>query len=482
MLRIPYSVLPNLLLLKAVQISAKNSSFLPVVALFLGGLSFGMPEPARAVPGLEEPTLQGQEAGAKAVVPPVAAAVKTAPEVLRDLDSALKQKRAEDAATKSEQEVLREWAAAAIKEGDYAKAEAYFLKILSYPDPKEAKRQSLLDLGRMLEEKVKNPAKAVAVYEQVMSYWQNDPEAADVNLRLGRLYRQMGAYKLALAKFYNVLYASLRVKDAPDYKKVTLDAQLEIARTHQLSGNWQEAGKFYSRLKLLELPPEEKAEVYFRSVEALHIEKDRVQTVAAAKEFLTLFANARQAPECQYLLIQNLKALDRKEDAVVETVKLLKAEQSVAKEHPESWAYWQQRTGNELGNELYASGSFTNALTVYQTLAELSDVADWRLPAVYQIGLCFERLRHPERARTAYAFILEHSGGTKPDEAKAGEPKAAGGVGDLGLNIGTLREMAQWRMKHLDWAQRTDATVAPLLSKKAAGDGAVRKAAPAAAN
>ena len=43
-----------------------------------------------------------------------------------------------------------------------------------------------------------------------------------------------------------------------------------------------------------------------------------------------------------------------------------------------------------------------SALTIYQTLARLNEDADWQWPVIYQMGLCFERLRLSSRAAEAY--------------------------------------------------------------------------------
>ncbi len=391
---------------------------------------------------------------------------------MREADQLLKDRVAEARIRRPEQDILKEWIQEAEQKGDFQRAEAYYLKVLSYVVPKEEKRDALVALGKMEEDRLKQPVKAVAVYEQVISLWPGDPDGADLNLRMGRIYRELGTPKLSLNKFYNVLYAALRVSEGNDYKAITLRAQLEIAKTHLIAGEWEEAGKFYERLKRLELPLEDKAEVHFYAAQTLQQAKEHVKAVAAAREFLANFPNSPFAPECQYMMIQGLKSLKRSEEALAETVRLLRTERERSKKNPELWAYWQQKTGNELGNELYAAGDSLHALTVYQTLAEINDSAEWRLPAVYQIGLCFERLRHPERALEAYRYIIDASAAkpvktTVEKTAAKGSPAAAqGGLSDLGFNLGAVREMAQWRSEHLLWMQKAEAKVAPLLGKK----------------
>jgi tetratricopeptide (TPR) repeat protein len=397
---------------------------------------------------------------------------KSAVELVQESEQLLKGKQLEARVKRPEQEILKEWIQEAEAKGDYAKAEGYYLKILSYVVPVEQKRDALVAVGKLEEEKLKNPVKAAAVYEQVLSLWPGDPESPELNLRMGRIYRELGTPKLSLNKFYNVLYSALRVGEGQDYKGMTLRAQLEIAKTHMLAGQWEEAGKFYERLKKLELPLDERSEVHFRAAQTLQLAKEHVKSVAAAREFLANFPGSPYAPECQYSMIQSLKALKRSEEALAETVRLLRTEKERSRKHPEIWAYWQQKTGNELGNELYAAGDSLHALTVYQTLAEINETPEWRLPAVYQIGLCFERLKHPERALEAYRYIADFTapkqdklGNAAIDTAPSRKPE---GLLELGFNLGTIREMAKWRYDHLHWIQKTEGKLNPLIGKKPA--------------
>jgi tetratricopeptide (TPR) repeat protein len=397
---------------------------------------------------------------------------KSAVELVREADQLVKGRELEARVKRPEQEILKEWIQEAEAKGDFQKAEAYYLKILSYVVPTDQKRDALVAVGKLEEEKLQQLVKAAAVYEQVLTLWPGDPEGPELNLRMGRIYRELGTPKLSLNKFYNVLYSALRVGEGQDYKGMTLRAQLEIAKTHLIAGEWEEAGKYYERLKKLELPVEDRSEVHFRAAQTLQMAKEHVKSVAAAREFLANFPGSPYAPECQYSMIQSLKALKRSEEALAETVRLLRTEKERARKHPELWAYWQQKTGNELGNELYASGDSLHALTVYQTLAEINDSPEWRLPAVYQIGLCFERLKHPERALEAYRYISDF---TEPKSEKSSKEGVASeksqkqvGLPDLGFNLGTIREMAKWRYDHLQWIQRTEGKVNPLIGKKPA--------------
>ena len=95
--------------------------------------------------------------------------------------------------------------------------------------------------------------------------------------------------------------------------------------------------------------------------------------------------------------------------------------------------------GNELANEFYEQGDFRSALTIYQSLAKYNATPDWRWPAIHQIGLCFERLGLPEKAIMAYQEILN------PENADNSEGEV------LNPSMQSLRDMAKWRLEHLNW-------------------------------
>ena len=92
----------------------------------------------------------------------------------------------------------------------------------------------------------------------------------------------------------------------------------------------------------------------------------------------------------------------------------------------------------------------------------MSDAPDWRGPAIYQFGLCCERLRHFDRAREAYRYIIDKIPATS---------KSTTGIGIVGENVATVRDMAEWRFEHLNWLENTEKQVFPLINKPIPGPG-----------
>jgi outer membrane protein assembly factor BamD (BamD/ComL family) len=343
----------------------------------------------------------------------------------------------------------------ALEMGDTSLAEKLFDKLMRLGAPTSRKRDAILRMGRQLDEQQKEPAKAIVVYEQFLQQFPNDPESPEILLRLGRIYRETGAHASALNKFYSVLYSSLQVKTGEDYNNASLRAKMEIAHTHFAAGEYKEAAQLYSRVKLVKMPPEEASEVAFRLAYISFLAGDHAEALTKADAFLDTYPASPLAPEAQYLKIQSLKKLGRNNEAMKETIELLQAGREFGKKRPAVWAYWQRKTGNEIANELYESGDAFGALTVYQKLAALNDAPDWRGPTIYQIGLCYERLRHLDRAREAYKYIIDKIPATNASQTDA----------VVGENLATIRDLAEWRLEHLDWLEKSEKNLFPLINK-----------------
>ena len=81
---------------------------------------------------------------------------------------------------------------------------------------------------------------------------------------------------------------------------------------------------------------------------------------------------------------------------------------------------------------------------------------NWRWPALYQIALCYERLRQPDRAAAHYRDILE-------------EGAAAEKTGTLPEGpTGEIRDMARWRLDQIDWSFKVDQSVRQFAVQQAA--------------
>jgi hypothetical protein len=123
----------------------------------------------------------------------------------------------------------------------------------------------------------------------------------------------------------------------------------------------------------------------------------------------------------------------------------LKDEHDKTTNDPAIWLYWQQRVGNEIGNQLYQEGAYMDALQVYLALAQLDSTPAWQLPVRYQVGLTYEKLLQPRLAKEAYRGIITN---------------AVPNVGtNLTPSLKSVMDMASWRLKFLEWNERAEPLV-----------------------
>jgi len=318
---------------------------------------------------------------------------------------------------------------------EYESAEIAFRQVLTADGVAvEDTKSALIGLARMYR-KQGSFVKAIAVYEKYLKVYPGDERTPDVLLEAGRTMRSMGSNRLALARFYSVINSTLKLPDKgfEHYQQLAKTAQFEIAETHFESGNFADAAKFFARLRLLDLAPADRARAHFKAAYALKLQGDNEAAVTMLCAYLEQWPADENVPEARYLLATTLRTQGRPGEALATTLDLLRSEQATHSTDPKRWAYWQRRTGNQLANDFFEHGDILNAQAIYTSLSSLSEDPAWRLPVVYQIGLCHERLGSVDQARTAYEDIIA-----------ATKTNAPPGLAELG-------RMAAWRLSNLDW-------------------------------
>ena len=112
--------------------------------------------------------------------------------------------------------------------------------------------------------------------------------------------------------------------------------------------------------------------------------------------------------------------------------------------------YWKKRTANQLANDFYEQGDYMSALKIYQAMAPLNADPEWQWPIIYQIGLCFEKLRMLPKAEQAYSLIADKSQ-WKNTNFKMTETLKA------------IYETAAWRLEHLRWQLKTETQLETII-------------------
>jgi tetratricopeptide (TPR) repeat protein len=324
---------------------------------------------------------------------------------------------------------------------DYAGAEIAFRRILNSADFTEAEQaDALLGLAR-LHRRSGAFVKAAAIYEKFLKQFPDAGQVPDAMLDLGRTLRAVGAYRMAITRFYSAINSTLKIPSGgfEHYQLLAKTAQFEIAETHFESGDYAEAGKFYARVRLLDLAPADQARAHFKAAASLDLAGNSEGALTTLRAYLEQWPDDENVPEARYLLATTLRQLNRPAEALNATLELLRIEHD--RDDQRRWSYWQRRTGNQLANEFFQQGDIRTALAIYQGLAALSEEAPWRLPNTYQTALCLERLGQTERARQSFQSILD---------ALAADKTAAGGE-----ELAELGRMASWRLAHMEWAETT---------------------------
>lgn len=322
---------------------------------------------------------------------------------------------------------------------DFASAEIAYRRVLDAPAANRAEQQeALIGLARNCR-KQGSLTKAAAVYEKFLKEFPDDLRVPEMLLELGRILRAMGAHKSALNRFYSVLNSTLKLQPTQfdHYQLLAKTAQFEIAETHFENGNFVEAGKFFGRLRLLDLAPVDRARAHFKCAYATQLLGDLDGAVRLLLDYLDKWPNDENVPEARYLLATTLRRLNRHQEALATTLDLLRSEYAQSEADPKRRAFWQRRTGNQLANEFFQSGDIPSALAIYQGLAALSEDPAWKLPTLYQVAVCSERLRAFDRARAAYQAVVEGAKATADN-----------------TELNELAKMAAWRVENMAWNEQ----------------------------
>jgi TolA-binding protein len=334
--------------------------------------------------------------------------------------------------------------------GDYPTAEIAFWQVLRKPDASLPDQDSALLGLAHLYRKEGALTKAAAIYERFLKDHPDEDRVPDALLELGRTLRDMGVYRLALNRFYSVINSTLKfpAQGFEHYEQLAKTAQFEIAQTHFEAGEYDQASKYFLKVRLLDLAPSDRARAHFMAAFSENLAGEKEAAVTTLRSFLDEWPEDSNVPEARYLLATILRELKRPQEALAVTLQLLKEEHGRGLSDPNRWSYWQRRTGNEVANEFFQSGDVFNALGVYQGLVALSPEPSWKLPVTYQIALCYERLGQLDRAREAYQAVIAGAG---TSAGAASEPS-------------DLARMATWRLAHLSWRDNIDRQFTSLLN------------------
>lgn len=333
--------------------------------------------------------------------------------------------------------------------GDAASALIAYRQIATTAVDEAEEARALLGLARA-HRLAGDGVKAAATYEHLVKTLPDCAELPTALLELGRTLRDLGSPKLAIARFYSVINSTLKLPEAESnrYRSIVRTAQFEIAETHLSSGNYPEAVRFFNRLDLLDLAPSDRARARFKAAQSRIYAGDKTGAVTALTVFIAQDPGDTHSPEARFLLAQLLGELGRREESLRVTLELLNNERARS-DKSGNWLAWQRRTGNQLANQFYQQGEFVSALQLYRSLDALDSTPAWRVPVLYQLGLCQERMDQSAAALEAYSQIQKLAGANPP------------------ANLAEIVRMAAWRSTQIAWALSTRTQIQDLGPKPA---------------
>ena len=344
-------------------------------------------------------------------------------------------------------------AAVAMRTREFTTADAFYLQVLSVELKPEERRQVLLDMVKLYEAS-NEPAKQAATLEKLAEAFPDDASMPQILIKLGILYRELGLHKLAMTRFYSVLNYALKIDPdkIDDYKQYSLRAQMEIADTFFVLGEYSEAVRYYKRLKNLDMSPEDRSHVLFQDAYSYYLLKDDPKAIAGLEAFIRTYPENPQVPEAMFTLAASYTRGGRASDGTRTVLDLLKRQQDRAEKKSENWAYWQRKAGNQLANDLFNQNDFSSALAIYQAMLPLGEGPAWVWQVQYQIGLCYERLALIAKAAETYQGIVDW-----PEKERT-----------PAMDVPSLKavyDMAKWRVENLRWQDDTREKLQKLLDK-----------------
>lgn len=332
---------------------------------------------------------------------------------------------------------------------DTVNAEKMLTNLIDSDPPDQFKRAALFELALVAQDEQKL-SRAQQIFAHYVQLYPQDPAIPEVLLRQGLLYREIGAYNMAIGKYYSVMNSALALKmeQFDYYKRIVLQAQTEIAETYFLQGKFAEAADFFRRILKQKTVDLNRTQVHFKLIRCYAALGKNTDVISQVEKFIEENPDASEVPEARYLSATAYKSLGRTREAHSEVMKLLRSQADLVNTNPERWIYWQQRAGNDIANQLYIEGDYFNALEVYTHLASLNDAPAWQVPIWYQIGLIYEKLNQPKKATERYAAIA------------ARETTLTGTNSTPSLK--TVLDMAKWRNEQIAWREKTDIEVQSL--------------------
>ncbi len=333
--------------------------------------------------------------------------------------------------------------------GEYDFAVRAFVKLLEKQPPEAYRRQAMLQLA-LIAELREDWIRAQQIYRHYESLYPRDPNIPLVTLRLGQIYREIGAEELALSNFHAIIMMTLKGqavngKYFPLYRRIVLKAKTEIANTHMGKGDYETAARHYRMLIAEDGGDDALGRVNLPSVryklcKCLGILGEHSDLEREVEAFLEEHRGHELESDVRYLMVQSLQTRKKQGDVLDQFREILENPVQSSSDSSDADNRWKTRIGLEVAAQMIESGAFLDSLKVYQALLSFVGQPEDEITVRYQMGLVFERLHQPAQAMAAYKKI----------QGLVGEESIGSGESSEKL----IAEMTEWRIGMLDWFRK----------------------------
>ncbi len=333
--------------------------------------------------------------------------------------------------------------------GEYDFAVRALVKLLEKHPPETYRRQAMLQLALVAELR-EDWIKAQQIYRHYESLYPNDPNIPLVTLRLGEIYREIGADELALSNFHSIIMMAVKSPGAngkyfPLYRRIVLKAKTEIANTYLDRGEYATAARHYQMLISEEGGDDPMGRINLPSVRyklcrCLGLLERHAELETEAEEFFKDHSGHELEADVRHLVVKSLQARQKSAQVLDQFEKILKVSGPNESASSPGAERWKTRIGLEVASQMVQAGDYLESLRVYRALLNHVTEIEDEITIRYQMGLVFERLHQPAQAMSAYQKIQDRMG-----------PQQGGGPETPERLIA---DMTDWRIGMLDWFRK----------------------------
>lgn len=334
------------------------------------------------------------------------------------------------------------------QEGNLEQSKKTFISLINKRPPVSYRKRSLLQLA-LIAEKNEDWIRANQIYSQFDSLYPDDSNLALVYLKMGDILRRTGGMEKALQKYHSVISMTMKMRGykeeyLPVVQRLVVKAKVEIAETHFMDGDYENAARLYRRLLIQQhsnsdLVGINKPLVHYKLIYSYFLNEDFGKVEGESGRFLEAYGNTPKAIEVRYLFAKTLMMKNRRSEALRQFKEILENPTSLKESEPETWTRLQVRIGVEIGELMVKEGDLMAAVQIHESLLDLELEEKDLLEVLYQLGILHEDLKYTQKALAFYQRIIDRVSNLKSD--------------NLSRHLQMIGEMAGWRIQTLTWLE-----------------------------